>query len=68
MSLYNGIETNLNFLLVQQIKILNICNVSRSLPPAGVLHSQNKVINAGLADGWAEGWAEGEGKGEGRGL
>ena len=31
MSLYNGIETNLNFLLVQQIKILNICNVSRSL-------------------------------------
>jgi hypothetical protein len=25
------------------------------LPPAGVLHSQNKVINAGLADGWVEG-------------
>jgi len=34
------------------------------LPPAGVLHSQNKVINAPptashRAEGWAEGWTLG---------
>jgi hypothetical protein len=40
------------------------------LPPAGGLHSQNKVINApptashkGGAKVWADGWVEGEGKG-----
>jgi hypothetical protein len=45
------------------------------LPPAGVLHSQNKVINApptashkGGTKVWADGWAEGEARGGGCGF